>query len=104
MTQAYTYMKPKTTETANPSKYRPISCLTTIYKIYTECIAEKVRKHCEENRILAEEQKGCRKGARGCKEQIIIDQVIMEQVCKKTRNITTAFIDYQKVYDSVPHS
>ena len=55
MTQAYTYMKPKTTETANPSKYRPISCLITIYKIYTECIAEKVRKHCEENRILAEE-------------------------------------------------
>jgi len=94
-------MKPKTTETANPSKYRPISCLITIYKIYTECIAEKVRKHCEENRILAEEQKGCRKGARGCKEQIIIDQVIMEQVCKKTRNITTAFIDYQKVSTSL---
>jgi len=28
----------------------------------------------------------------------------MEQACKKTRNITTAFIDYQKAYDSVPHS
>jgi hypothetical protein len=40
----------------------------------------------------------------GCKEQLIIDTVIMEQVRKNNRNIYTAFIDYKKAYDSVPHS
>jgi hypothetical protein len=40
----------------------------------------------------------------GCKEQLIIDTVIMEQARKNNRNIYTAFIDYKKAYDSVPHS
>jgi hypothetical protein len=38
------------------------------------------------------------------KEQLIIDTVIMEQARKNNRNIYTAFIDYKKAYDSVPHS
>jgi hypothetical protein len=33
-----------------------------------------------------------------------IDTVIMEQARKNNRNIYTAFIDYKKAYDSVPHS
>jgi hypothetical protein len=32
----------------------------------------------------------------GCKEQLIIDTVIMEQARKNNRNIYTAFIDYKK--------
>jgi hypothetical protein len=34
----------------------------------------------------------------------LIDTVIMEQAQKNNRNIYTAFIDYKKAYDSVPHS
>jgi hypothetical protein len=34
----------------------------------------------------------------GCKEQLIIDTVIMEQARKNS------FIDSKKAYDSVPHS
>lgn len=104
MTKAYTYLKPKRGDTKDPSKYRPITCLSTIYKIFTACIAGKVREHCEKYNIIAEEQKGCRRGAMGCKEQLVIDQVITEQAYRRKRNITTAFIDYQKAYDSVPHS
>jgi hypothetical protein len=33
-----TYLKPKDSDTKNPSKYRPITCLPTIYKIMTACI------------------------------------------------------------------
>jgi hypothetical protein len=35
---------------------------------------------------------------------LVIDTVIMEQARKHNRNIYTAFIDYKKAYDSVPHS
>jgi hypothetical protein len=33
--QGITYMKPKDSDTANPSKYRPITCLPTVYKTYS---------------------------------------------------------------------
>jgi hypothetical protein len=101
-----TYLKPKDSDTKNPSKYRPITCLPTIYKIMTSCIKVIIYDHCQKLNILNEEQKGCVKECFGCKEQLIfiLDTVIMEQARKNNRNIYTAFIDYKKAYDSVPHS
>ena len=104
LTEGITLLKPKDGDTKNPAKYRPITCLPTIYKFLTSCIANKIYTHCDENTILAEEQKGCRKNSQGSKEQLIIDAVVMNQVHSKKRNIYTTFIDYKKAYDSVPHS
>jgi hypothetical protein len=70
----------------------------------TSCIKVIIYDHCQKLNILNEEQKGCVKECFGCKEQLIIDTVIMEQARKNNRNIYTAFIDYKKAYDSVPHS
>jgi hypothetical protein len=75
-----------------------------MYKIMTSCIKVIIYDHCQKLNILNEEQKGCVKECFGCKEQLIIDTVIMEQARKNNRNICTAFIDYKKAYDSVPHS
>jgi hypothetical protein len=99
-----TYLKPKDSDTKNPSNYRPVTCLPTIYKIMTSCIKAIIYDHCEKLMILNEEQKGCVKESFVCKEQLIIDKLIMEQARKNNRNIYTAFIDYKKAYDSVPHS
>ena len=104
LTQGITYMLPKNEDTKNPTKYRPITCLPTLYKILTSCIAEKVYKYCEENGIMTEQQKGCKKNAQGCKEQLLIDSVILEQAYKNKRNIYVTYIDYKKAFDSVPHS
>jgi hypothetical protein len=52
-----TYLLLKSQNCEDPSKYRPITCLCRIYKIYTACIAEKIYKHLEANELLAEEQK-----------------------------------------------
>jgi hypothetical protein len=99
-----TYLLPKSRGYEDLSKYRPITCLCTIYKIYTACIAEKIYKHLETNKLLAEEQKGCIKNSQGCKEQLIIDLVVLEQVHIYNHNLYTAYIDYHKVFDSVPPS
>jgi hypothetical protein len=56
------------------------------------------------NNIIAEEQKGCKKRSLGCKEQLIIDSIIMNQACSKKRNLYGSFIDYKKAYDMIPHS
>jgi len=53
--------------------------------------------------LIAEEQKGCIRKARGCKEQLIIDSVILNQAVKTNRNIHMAYIEYRKAFNSVPH-
>lgn len=67
LTQGITYLKPKdAADTANPVKYHPITCLST-YKILISVITQKLIAHTIHNKIN-EEQKGCCKGAQGCKE------------------------------------
>ncbi|CAK1584730.1 unnamed protein product [Parnassius mnemosyne] len=97
-------MIPKDADHQNPAKYRPITCLQTIYKLLTACIAELLHQHIAKNNILAEEQKGCRKSSQGFKEQLIIDSVAMKQAISNRKNISTMYIDYRKAFDSVPHS
>ncbi|XP_063897007.1 uncharacterized protein LOC135118563 [Helicoverpa armigera] len=106
VTQGLTYMIPKDlNDSQNPAKYRPITCLQTIYKILTGCIAEVIHKHITtDNNILAEEQKGCRKRSQGCKEQLIVDSIAMKIAISKKKDINTMYIDYRKAFDSVPHS
>lgn len=104
LTQGVTYLLPKGQRSQDPAMYRPITCLCTMYKTLTSCISTAVYQYLQEGNILADEQKGCVKNAQGCKEQIVIDSVIIEQAVNRQRNIYTAFIDYKKAFDSVPHS
>ena len=87
LVQGITHLLPKNWDSENPSKYRPITCFCTIYKIHTTCIAEKIYNHLETNKLLAEEQKGCIKNSQGCKEQLVIDLVVLEQA-KITKTCT----------------
>lgn len=70
----------------------------------TACLGQAIYKHFEVNSILAEQQKGCRKDAQGCAKQLLIDKVVTNQAYKRKRNSYLAYIDHQKVLDSVPHS
>ena len=37
-------------------------------------------------------------------KELVIDSVVLEQAHKDNRNLYTAYIDYRKAFDSVPHS
>ncbi|XP_030749987.1 uncharacterized protein LOC115877806 [Sitophilus oryzae] len=105
LTEGNTYLLPKTmTSSSDQSKYRPITCLPTLYKLLTGILCNKIYEHIDTNNLMTQEQKGCRRKAQGCKDQLIIDAVIMEHAKKNKRDLHTAFIDYQKAFDSVPHS
>lgn len=104
LTTGNTYLLPKDNNTANPSKYRPITCLPTLYKMITSVITAKIQRHLDKNNIMTEEQKGCYKKSKGCKDQIVIDAILVNQAIKRRRNLNMAYIDYKKAFDSVPHS
>lgn len=103
-TLGISHMLPKGNNAANPKNYRPITCLPTIYKVLTGFLTRHIWKHVNESNILAPEQKGCRRDARGCKEMLIADFIITKQVKRRQRNISLAWVDYRKAFDSIPHS
>ena len=104
LTNGITFLLPKTGDTSDPKNFRPITCLPTMYKILTSIITDRIYNFLDKNNILPPEQKGCRKASYGCKDQLLINKMILEEVKTKKRNLSTAWIDYKKAFDSVPHS
>ncbi|XP_044762032.1 uncharacterized protein LOC123319228 [Coccinella septempunctata] len=103
-TQGITYMVPKKGDLSQPNNYRPITCLPSIYKILTSTISCKINQYLKKNNIMAWEQNGCKRKGRGSKELLVIDKELTKQAKKRKKNISIAWIDYEKAYDSVPHS
>ena len=104
LTRGDTSLIPKTSETIRPDKYRPICCLNTTYKLFTGLLADSIYDHLSSGNFLEEEQAGCKKRCLGTKDQLLINKSILEDSKKRKRNLSMAWIDYRKAYDSVPHS
>ena len=75
------------------SNYRPITCLSLMWKLLTGVIADEIYANLDQEKLLPEEQKGCRKGSRGTNDFKF-----------RNNNLAMAWIDCKKVYDMVPHS
>ena len=104
LTMGNTNLLPKSNETQLPNKYRPICCLPTTYKWLTGIIADAIYEHLENGNYLEKEQKGCIRKKLGTKDQLLINKTILEDCKRRQRNLSMAWIDYKKAFDSVPHS
>ena len=89
---------------ATPSNYRPITCLPTTYKLMTRIIACEMQDYLENHGLIPDEQKGNRRNTRGTKDQLLIDKMILKNAKRRHTNLSVAWIDYKKAFDSVPHS
>ena len=104
LTEGKTRLLPKNADTHLPNKYRPICCLPTTYKWLTAIIAERLYDHLDQNSLLSEQQKGCIRNCLGTKDQLLLNKAAIENCRKRATNLSMAWLDYQKAYDSVPHS
>ena len=93
-----------TAKGARASNYRPIACLPMMWKLLTGVMGEKLYHHLGRNGLLTDEQKRCRKGSRGTKDQLLVDKAILKNRRRRLTNLSVAWIDYKKAYDMVPHS
>ena len=85
-----------------PKNYRPITCLSTTWKLLSGIIADKIQEHvCE---YMHTAQRGIGSGSRGSKHQLLIDQTVSKDSRSRRTNLAMAWIDYKKAYDSVPHT
>ena len=72
---------------------RPITCLPLLWKLLTGILAEELYEHPEQANILPYEQKGCRKGSRGTKNQLLIDKMIVKNCKKRLTLLAVAWVD-----------
>ncbi|XP_030758038.1 uncharacterized protein LOC115883767 [Sitophilus oryzae] len=85
LTTGKTILLSKGNNTKDPRNYRPITCLPTLYKIMTQALSNRIYNHLNKNNILPPEQKGCKKGSRGCKDQLLLSKIIMDQQRNRRR-------------------
>ena len=101
--EGLTCLLAKSEETRNPKNNRPITCLSTTYKILTSILENKTYPSLDENTLFPEEHKGCWRGSYACKDQLLINKMIYKSCKSACRNLSTSWIDYKKAFDSVPH-
>ena len=90
------------TKGSEASNYRPIACLNLLWKLSTAMISEKAYSHLEQNNLLPDEQRGCRKGCQRTKDHL--SKCVLKNCKRRKTNLSMAWIDYKKAYDMVPHS
>jgi hypothetical protein len=64
-TMGITLLMYKSGDPNAPQNYRPITCLPTVYKLFTSTFTNKINTFLTENGILTQEQKGCIKNHTG---------------------------------------
>ena len=104
MTNGLTFLIPKSEDTDLPKNYRPITCLSTTYKLLTSILTDSIYSFLDQSKLMPIEQKGCKRGSYGCKDQLLINKMIHEDCHSRKTNLSTAWIDYRKAFDSVPHA
>ena len=80
------------------------SCLPLMWKLLACVIADQIYAQLDQEKLLPEKQKGCRKGTRGTNYLLYIDRAIIKEVKCRNKNLAIAWIDHKKAYDMVPLS
>ena len=85
------------------SDYRPITCLSLMWKLLRSVIADQIYAHLDHEKLLPEEQKGCRKGSRETNDLFYIPEhipfiflLVIKEDKSRNKNLAMAWIDYKK--------
>ena len=63
-----------------------------------------MQNYLEREKILPEEEKGCKRGSRGTKGQLLIDKTFLKDCKKRHTNLPMAWINYRKAYAIILHN
>ena len=86
------------------SNYGTITYLPLMWKLLTGVIAYQIYGHLDQQKLLPEEQKGCRKRSRGTNDWFYSDKGVIREVKSRKKNLAMAWVNYKKAYDMVPRS
>ena len=72
-----------------------------MWQLLPGVIADHYYGHFDQQKLLPEEQKGCRKTSRGTNYLLYIDGAVIRKIKSRKKNLGMAWIDYKKAYDMV---
>ena len=82
-----TFLIPKNENIENPKNYRPVTCLPTIFKLVTFVISRRMQKYyIDDENLIPKEQKGCYRGSKECKGQLLISKAKLQECKSRKKN------------------
>ena len=82
---------------------RPITCLNTMYKLFTKIIGTFLISHNIKYDLIQLDQCGGKARSLGSIDNLFIDTAIQEDCINNHKNLSCAWYDVRKAYDSVSH-
>ena len=70
----------KSNDLTKKDKYRPITCLITMYKNFTAIMADTMTEHLKKNNLWDDQQKGTRSNIMGTADNLLVDRCMLEEV------------------------
>ena len=67
-----------------------------MWKLLLGVIADQIYGHLDQQKLLPEDKKGCRKRSRGTNDLLYIDRAVTREVKPSKKNLAMAWIDYKK--------
>ena len=98
-----TVLTPKKGDLSNPMNYRPITCLSTLCKIYVAILNDRIVRTIGPVWREIYEHRGSKKSVAGCREKMLIDRCVCKDAAFYKCNLSMAWIDYRKASDSTSH-
>ncbi len=83
-----------------PLEYRGISLLSTVYKLFTSVLNNRIVKTAEQNNLYADEQNGFRK-KRSCEDHLFSLMSVIRNRKRDRLPTFVAFVDFEKAFDRV---
>ena len=81
-----TVLIPNSNDLTKTDKYRPITCLITIYKNFTAVMADIMTEHLKLNNLWDEQQKGTRSNIMGTADNLLVDRCMLEENERTSKN------------------
>ena len=97
-----TSLIPKAGEFSSENQ-RPITCLNNMYKWFTSCMLKPMNQHLDKYALIEGKQRGAKVGCSGTIDNLLIDRMVCEDSWRNKRNLSMAWIDVKKAYNSVDH-
>ena len=87
-------------DSKDPEKYRPITLLSCVGKLFTSILNERLNKHINQHEILKEKQAGFRQNY-STTDHIFTLTSIIEILKHQKKKLFCCYIDFTKAFDSV---
>ena len=66
-----------------------------MWKLLTSVIADQTYTHLDQEKMLPEEQKGCRKSSRETNDLLYTDRAVIKEVKSRNKNLAMTWTDYK---------